>query len=125
MLADRLKATLVVSWLLISTALLPVLLAPVVVSPQLLAAMAPVCESQVKTGRECTLCAAVSGSLLLYEGRLNAAVRRSPISVLLIAALFWNEFLAMAYTTRELHWFWIEVRRARQRTRTEEYSCRS
>ncbi len=124
MLADRLKTTLVVCWLIISSFVLPALLAPVLVSPQLLAAMAPVCDRQIRTGEECGLCAAAGSMLLLYDGRMDAAVRRSGFGIPLLAALVWNEIVALLYTATEVQWFWVHLRRARQTVETEEYSCR-
>jgi hypothetical protein len=124
MLADRLRTALLVSWLSVSALLLPVTLAPALVSPRLIGELMPQCDARVTSGRECAACALLAGSLLVAEGRLDAAVRRSEAAIPLCAALIWNQLAAMAYAASELKWLWSQVRRARQRARTEEYSCR-
>ncbi|MGD0200649.1 MAG: hypothetical protein ABSD27_07870 [Bryobacteraceae bacterium] len=123
MLADRLRTALLVSWLSVSALLLPVTLAPALVSSRLIEELMPQCDARLTSGRECAACALLGGALLVAEGRLDAAVRRSAAAIPLCAALIWNQLAAMAYAASELKWLWSQAR-ARQRARTEEYSCR-
>ena len=116
MFAEQLRKALLIAWLIVSAAIVPVLAAPFVVPPGTILSLAPRCASKTRYGRECVLCGMTTGFILISEGRWNDAVGRNRASILLYAALFWNECMA----------FWYAWGGMRPRLlRTEGFSCRS
>jgi hypothetical protein len=111
MFAQRARSVCLMAWLGVSGLGLPALLLPFVFLPHTLLVLLP------QTGL-------IASLVLISEGQLNAAVRESAAGIPLFAALIWNECVAVWYTLGELRRTWRQVRRSRQRWRTEEYSCK-
>jgi hypothetical protein len=122
--ADRIKTVLLVGWLASSTLLLAAMITPLLLPAEALVVLAPQCPERLTTGHACPSCAIANSFLLISGGRLDAAARQSDLGIPLYAALVWNECLAFLYTTSQLRRLWAQLRRLRQRTETEEYSCR-
>lgn len=111
MFGDRIRTVCLIAWLGISGLVFPVLLLPFAVLPQTILVLVP--DSGL-----------IASLVLVSEGRLNAAVQESAAGIPLYAALVWNECVAIWYTLGELRRTWRQVRRSRDRLRTEEFSCK-